>query len=253
MSLEAVFSQSNLFLCRMDIHPVPLSRSRIARVLGYRNEVPEYLVEAIETVCSDLARLSRPMGGFRVLDADCKADGVVCGGADFATGPEIAEQLQQAQRLAVFTGTVGDGYEQLRQDYTSQDEPLLIYALDAAGSEMAERVADRVQRHVRASARSSGLTISNRYSPGYCGWNVAEQHRLFSLFPKDFCGITLTATAMMHPIKSVSGIIGLGREIKRNAYRCDLCNMRDTCRGRSRSRTLNRVEKITKTIAPAAA
>jgi hypothetical protein len=39
---------------------------------------------------------------------------------------------------------------------------------------------------------------------------------------------------MMRPIKSVSGVIGLGTGVKHNAYRCDLCDMRETCRGRSR-------------------
>jgi hypothetical protein len=243
MGIEAAPGVPELYTCRMDNRPVHLSRSRIARGLGYPAEMPEYLVEAIETACSDLHRLSRqddhigPKGGFRLLDATCGENVCTCGGESFATGPEIAAQLQPARRLAVFTVTVGDSYEQLHGDYTRQDEPLLVYALDAAGSEMAERLADRVQQEIRAVAQANGVAISNRYSPGYCGWNVAEQHRLFALLPENFCGIKLTPSAMMQPIKSVSGIIGLGHGIKRNAYRCNLCSMRDTCRVRSTRRS----------------
>ena len=58
--------------------------------------------------------------------------------------------------------------------------------------------------------------------------------RTRALLPKDFCGITLSPSAMMRPIKSVSGVIGLGAGVKHNAYRCDLCDMRETCRGRTR-------------------
>ncbi|MCK7538940.1 MAG: hypothetical protein MZV63_52410 [Marinilabiliales bacterium] len=47
--------------------------------------------------------------------------------------------------------------------------------------------------------------ITNRFSPGYCGWDVAEQHKLFSFFKDNFCGITLTESALMNPVKSVSG------------------------------------------------
>ncbi len=233
MIAEPVAGLSEVFVCRFE-HPLALSRRRIARVLGYRNEVPEYVAEAIDAVCADLRHTSRPVGGFRLLDVSCMAAGLSCEGQFFATGPEISAPLMQAERVAVFVGTVGEGYEQLHRRYTDEDEPLLIYTLDAVGSELAERVADRIEKIVGAQAKADGFSISNRYSPGYCGWKVAEQHALFSLLPKDFCGITLSPSAMMRPIKSVSGVIGLGMNIKHNAYRCDLCDMRETCRGRSR-------------------
>lgn len=234
MNIEALDGFADLFGVRLERRPIDLSRARIARLLGYRKNVPEYLSEAIDRICSDLAQRSRPLGGFRLCSAVVSEDRLRCAGEDFATGPGIAEQLQQVQRLAIFTATVGDGYEQLRHEYSDQDDPLVLYVLDAAGSEMAERVADRVQRAIRGAAQVAGMAISNRYSPGYCGWNVAEQHRLLSLLPPGFCGITLSPSAMMRPIKSVSGIVGLGKEIKHSAYRCDLCTMRDTCHGRSR-------------------
>lgn len=236
MPSEPVPGLSEVFRCRLEQKPIPLSKARIARVLGYRQAVPDYVSEAIDTVSADLCRLSAPKGGFRLLDVSCTAEGFSCGGRHFATGEEIATPLLQAQRIALFTGTVGDGYTQLHRDYTEQDEPLLIYTLDAVGSEWAERIADRIEKTIGAVAEASGMSISNRYSPGYCGWKVAEQQHLFALLPKDFCGITLSPSAMMHPIKSVSGVIGLGHGLKHNAYPCDLCDMRDTCRGRSRPR-----------------
>jgi len=234
VSIEAVAGFPETFSVLLDQRPFHLSHSRIARVLGYQGNVPEYLAEAIDLVCSDLSQRCHPMGGFRLCDGVASGDRFRCAGEDFEAGPEIAGQLQQARRFTVFTATVGDGFEQLRHDYSELDEPLLLYVLDTAGSELAERVADRVQRAILGAARVAGMAISNRYSPGYCSWNVAEQHRLFSLLPPAFCGITLSPSAMMHPIKSVSGVVGLGVDIKRSAYRCQLCKMSSTCRGRSR-------------------
>jgi len=69
------------------------------------------------------------------------------------------------------------------------------------------------------------MNITNRYSPGYCGWNITGQKILFSLLPEYFCGIELTDTCLMLPIKSVSGIIGIGRDVKFNAYTRNLCDM----------------------------
>ena len=66
---------------------------------------------------------------------------------------------------------------------------------------------------------------TNRYSPGYCGWNVSEQKNIFQLIPEKFCGIELTDSCVMVPMKSVSGIIGIGKEVRYNPYTCNLCKM----------------------------
>jgi hypothetical protein len=70
----------------------------------------------------------------------------------------------------------------------------------------------------------NSLNITNRYSPGYCGWKVAEQQKLFKMFPADFCNISLTESMMMDPVKSISGIIGVGKDVIYNPYTCNLCN-----------------------------
>jgi hypothetical protein len=72
--------------------------------------------------------------------------------------------------------------------------------------------------------------MTNRFSPGYCGWNVKDQFTLFSFFPEKFCGIELTDSALMVPVKSVSGIIGLGENVQKKAYPCDVCTMQNCYR-----------------------
>jgi hypothetical protein len=69
------------------------------------------------------------------------------------------------------------------------------------------------------------MKITNRYSPGYCGWDVSDQHKLFSLLPNNFCGIKLTENALMIPIKSVSAVIGIGKNVERKDYQCSICEI----------------------------
>ena len=70
--------------------------------------------------------------------------------------------------------------------------------------------------------------MANRYSPGYCGWALSEQKRFFALFPENHCGIKLSDSCLMDPIKSVSGVIGFGRNVKKTAYECQMCEL-TTC------------------------
>jgi len=81
--------------------------------------------------------------------------------------------------------------------------------------------------------KKKGLHITNRFSPGYCGWNVKEQHKLFQLLPPKFCGISLSDSALMIPIKSISGIIGMGDHVIVSDYPCDVCH-EENCIYRSR-------------------
>ena len=68
-----------------------------------------------------------------------------------------------------------------------------------------------------------GWKHTNRFSPGYCGWHVAQQQMLFPLFDSHTCGVQLTDSSLMIPIKSVSGIMGVGREVRKLDYTCGLC------------------------------
>ncbi|MGB8489498.1 MAG: vitamin B12 dependent-methionine synthase activation domain-containing protein, partial [Bacteroidales bacterium] len=109
------------------------------------------------------------------------------------------------------------------------------YVYDVIGSEIAEAAADLMQERLGLSVSQEGKKTTNRYSPGYCGWDVAEQHKLFSLIPENFCGIRLTPSALMDPIKSISGFIGVGERVKTNQYLCKICNMRDCIYKRKKS------------------
>ena len=101
------------------------------------------------------------------------------------------------------------------------------YIYDVVGSEIVEAAADLMQESLEKAMIAAGKKITNRYSPGYCGWDVAEQHKLFQLLPDNFCRIRLTESALMDPVKSVSGLIGIGANVRMNPYTCSLCDLKD--------------------------
>ena len=110
-----------------------------------------------------------------------------------------------------------------------------LFVADAIGSVIAERTADCMQTEVAAYIASRGYKNTNRFSPGYCGWHVSEQRRLFSLFPQSApCGVTLTDSCLMIPIKSVSGVIGIGSSVRCLDYSCGLCDMKQCYKRRAR-------------------
>ena len=102
------------------------------------------------------------------------------------------------------------------------------FLLDHVASEIVEQAADLIEKKLSTIVQPMSWEITNRYSPGYCDWSVAEQHKLFSFFPQRVCGIELTNSALMVPVKSVSGVIG--PDVKREACECSVCDMADCYR-----------------------
>ena len=108
------------------------------------------------------------------------------------------------------------------------------FAVDSIGSVIAEKCADEMEVFLEDELKLRGLFHTNRFSPGYCGWHVSQQQRLFPLFEGETCGVSLTPSSLMIPIKSVSGVIGIGENVRKLDYSCRLCTMEKCFRRRNK-------------------
>ncbi len=75
------------------------------------------------------------------------------------------------------------------------------------------------------------------YSPGYCGWDISGQRKLFEFLKPETVGISLGESCLMQPLKSVSGVFIIGPKaihLFDNCYsfcgRCTTHNCRDRIR-----------------------
>jgi cobalamin-dependent methionine synthase I len=86
--------------------------------------------------------------------------------------------------------------------------------LDAIGSTAAECVADFVNKRINEKAIESGYDYTNRFSPGYCIWDIDDQKLFFDLLPAKSIGVILSQTQMMNPRKSITFAVNLGSKNK---------------------------------------
>lgn len=139
-------------------------------------------------------------------------------------GEIIAEQLRACTGVVVFVCTAGHELSELPRKLAKQNDALMAYLFDVIGSICVEKAANQIESILHNELSLQGNGISNRCSPGYCGWDVAEQKKLFALLPEGFCGVRLSETSMMDPIKSISGIIGYGPGASRRNRPCKQCS-----------------------------
>ncbi len=187
---------------------------------------PGAFSDMYDEVLKDSACLIDIRAGYHVFDAmdvDKKHDTLHIGSVTFHVGPVILQQLNGSSGVMVFVCTAGEAVTREARSFFSRGDPLKGYLYDIVGSVCVEKAADLLEAEAQKEVGAWEMHISRRLSPGYCGWHVSEQRRLFSLLPKDFCGIRVSASSLMHPIKSVSGIIGFGKHARRPSRPCQQC------------------------------
>ena len=139
------------------------------------------------------------------------------------TGAKIGGYLKDAAYLALFTCTAGKLFTELTGRYNENGDYLEAFVADTIGSLTVEKAMDKIQAQLEREMQAAGLQISNRYSPGYCDWPVSGQRELFDQMGEIPIAISLTKSCLMLPIKSVSGIIGVGAHVRKHPYACQVC------------------------------
>jgi len=192
---------------------------------GQRDEHATAMVEKYTEFCRQLMVPSAAYILYESLESD-SSDHISVQSDQFKTGKIVHKMLRHSIHYAFFLVTVGSGPEKMARDLLERGEYLEGYITDLVASALVDSVATYVHEGIRKLAKSQGMKVTNRYSPGYCSWDVAEQQKLFSLFPENTCGISLSESSLMSPVKSISGIIGLGPQVKFNEYTCEICPMK---------------------------
>lgn len=202
-----------------------ISLADVYEQMGYRDAEPDEATQR-ETlaVIGEVQGWLRPRFCYQVVSQQ----------PDFDMGRIILRQLHGAEAYVLFICTSGMEFEAYQQRLKDAGDMVRIFIADALGSVIAEKTADRMEDHLQESIDKLGWQHTNRFSPGYCGWHVSQQRRLFPLFQGQTCGVTLTDSSLMVPIKSVSGIVGIGKEVRRLDYSCGLCDFKQCYKRRSK-------------------
>ncbi|HMN24299.1 MAG TPA: vitamin B12 dependent-methionine synthase activation domain-containing protein [Ignavibacteriaceae bacterium] len=199
-----------------------LTEDQIINLLGYDNEsVPEPIVDSIRSILEILPTKVDYKSGFKVfnprkvsVDKEC----FVIDNRKFDSGKIINVNLKDSETIGFLVATIGSAIGDWYQSLMSQNEILNGYLVDKIASELVEMIGDKTETKLKEILQPLELKTTNRYSPGYCGWNVSDQQKLFSLLPQNFCDVSLNKNSMMLPIKSISAVIGIGKNVEKKNY-----------------------------------
>lgn len=198
-----------------------IDKHEIYEAMQFGNGGPDEVSEKeIEGLLAQIQSILKPRFCYKILQALPL----------FEMGKIIATQLKGSEAFALFICTAGHEYMAFLEKIKAQNDIFQIFAVDAIGSIIAEKCADKMELFLESEISAKGWQHTNRYSPGYCGWHVSQQQILFPVFEGKTCDVELTESSLMIPIKSVSGVIGLGAKVRKHEYTCGLCELQSCYR-----------------------
>jgi hypothetical protein len=155
-------------------------------------------------------RLAEPIGLVaEISEADFAA--VYPGEGENEPATPLDSICPEASGLALFVVTVGDRVSDRIRELFGEHDFASGAMLDTAASLGAEQAADYAVSVFRAHLAGEGRLPAGHglmpFSPGYCGWYVSGQKKLFAFLHPEEVGIRLSASYLMTPLKSVSGVI----------------------------------------------
>ena len=207
-----------------------LSAEEVAFPMGYmKGQTPTEILSIIETEMAQFKDVKDIHGAVQSLPVTFieEEKQMKVGDQLFNLDKTVWQFLKKAENIVVFLCTAGKTISDRSQELMNNGDLMEGFVVDTIGSVATEKAMDIIHKKMKADLLKDGIKVSNRYSPGYCKWNVSEQQKLFKLYPEAYCGITLNESSLMTPIKSVSGFIGTGKEVIFKPYMCDQCTQQN--------------------------
>ena len=173
------------------------------------------ILRLAEETLSVYEKLSEPIA---IITDISKTDfkDVFCGEGNNEKDAPLESIYKSSEHLALFAVTIGNRicseiYNQFKaNDFAAGS------MLDSTASEGAEKTAETLELFYRESlsgkdGHDTSIGII-RFSPGYCGWHISGQKKLFEFLRPGEIGIELNDSCLMTPLKSVSGVVVAGKK-----------------------------------------
>jgi hypothetical protein len=172
----------------------------------------------------------------RTDEIDISSENLIIGNSKFASR-KFRDMLAEANAFAIMLtiACAGKECEEEARKLWQEGKPDEYFFLETYGSAVAEFLVTIAGAHFCSWAEKNKFAILPHYSPGYAGWDVSDQKKVFELIEqkksKDFPGkFNVLETGMLDPKKSLIVVFGITKEVTtlnklQELIPCEACSM----------------------------
>ena len=197
-----------------------IDEEEVLRYQGYhRNKAGKTDEMILETTRKEIEQgycLFEPKGIYsKLMIRNISSEGRINleNGLYLETNNSMINLLRGTSYLAFGLSTIGKNLEEKVAELFAKNEYPKAMALDAVGTVASKFLSNYIQSLICQEAKEQNFQTTKYFSPGSGDWNISQQKNIFQIIPADKIGVKLTKSYMMVPKKSLSWVIGIGKEI----------------------------------------
>ncbi len=199
------------------------------RYLGYgKHAVDEKIMALIGDAYEELDSVARKRIVYRIFNLRVSGDNCIIIEDLKIDSKNLCKNVNGCEQVLILGATLGVEVDRLLQRY-AVDDMARVVVLQACASALLEEYLDTWQQDQAQKLQKEGLYMRPRFSPGYGDFSIRFQQPILDRLdaPRKI-GLTLTEGGMLTPTKSVTALIGLGRdETSCPPDGCEVCEKTD--------------------------
>lgn len=188
--------------------------------------------EMVTGVLHEAQRLAKPEAVCMAVPVErATRSQVFMEGGHALTSDLLARLACSAQSMLLAICTLGDKIDGRVEEYNRKGLPAHAYFLDVAGTCIIEAAGRQLVEKVKGHLERRGLKLTIPLGPGHSYWeNLLDQKVIYSLLEPSGIGVSLLKSGMLLPKKTVSMVMGIGRDLPPSAgNHCHYCSMGREC------------------------
>jgi hypothetical protein len=203
--------------------PVDVQESEYQRLLGYpKHHVlagrPLELADAARKWYAENGRpwiFARETGALELRDGKINLAGFEFSSRQFHDSLAAA----QAHTAVLVAVSAGKECEEKAHELWRESKPDEYFFMEMFGSAVVEHLVTVVNGRICGWADANAMVALPHYSPGYSGWDVADQVKLWNLLRQNHGGgfpgeLEVLETGMLRPKKSLLAVVGVTRNLE---------------------------------------
>ena len=215
----------------MPIYKPSLRELDLAEVRRYAGLAKaDFDEKMIEEAAQEALLLIAPQSAYQEYGYDCR-EGKILSPSPLQLTGTVLKHLSGCEKVLAISATIGAGIVAAITEHFHEGRYAHSVLLDAAATEAVEETANALEKMLAPKIKAQGFASRWRFSPGYGDWPLEAQQEFMPLTGAEEIGITLTASMMLSPRKSITALIGLYRPEIANAPAtspgCQSCGQKD--------------------------
>jgi len=172
--------------------------------------IPDHIISLFEDAISIFKEKAKPVSMVKEVTVN-EFDNIFEGERKNENQPPLENIYPRSNDLALFALTVGSEIVDTINNLFNKKDFALAAMLDSVASMATDKSVEVLEAYLYNNLSERNLTKNGSlvlgYSPGYCGWDLSGQKKLFQHLSPDEIGITINESFLMFPLKSVSGVL----------------------------------------------